>query len=195
MKENTGAIHAQVPVEVATFLLNEKRQDIHALEARFKINVVLIPNIHLETPNYTIERIKHEDLNREGAAEPSYKMVAIPEAEAAYTAHEQKPAAPEAMVKGITPSQPAPVIAPQPVAAPASSESAGLIGRILGWFKKAEQAAPFDLIMANANMLDLQEHMRLLYVGMTRAIDQLVITCDRSSAFVQRLEIALGKTA
>ncbi len=141
MKENTGAIHAQVPVEVATFLLNEKRQDIHALEARFKINVVLIPNIHLETPHYTIERVKHEDLNREGATEPSYKMVAIPEAEAAYTAHEQKAAAPEAMVKGITPAQPAPVIAPPPAAAPAA-ESAGLISRIIGWFKKAEHPAP-----------------------------------------------------
>jgi ribonuclease E len=141
MKENTGAIHAQVPVEVATFLLNEKRQDIHALEARFKINVVLIPNIHLETPHYTIERVKHEDLNREGMAEPSYKMVVVPEAEKAYTARELKPAAPEAVVKGITPAQPAPVVAPQAAAAPAA-EASGLIGRILGWFRKAEQPAP-----------------------------------------------------
>ena len=139
MKENTGAIHAQVPVEVATFLLNEKRQDIHALEARFKINVVLIPNIHLETPHYTVERIKHEDLNREGIIEPSYKMVAIPEVEAGISAHEQKPAAPEAMVKGITPAQPAPVVIPQP-AAVAAAEPSGLISRILGWFKKPEQA-------------------------------------------------------
>jgi len=53
MKENSAAIHAQVPVDVATFLLNEKRTDIHAIEARMKVNVVLIPNIHLETPNYT----------------------------------------------------------------------------------------------------------------------------------------------
>jgi len=142
MKENTGAIHAQVPVEVATFLLNEKRQDIHALEARFKINVVLIPNIHLETPHYTVERIKHEDLNREGMAEPSYRMVVVPEAEKAYTEREQKPAAPEAMVKGITPAQPAPVVAPRPAAAPAAAEASGLIGRIFGWFKKAEQPAP-----------------------------------------------------
>ena len=141
MKENTGAVHAQVPVEVATFLLNEKRQDIHALEARFKINVVLIPNIHMETPNYTVERIKHEDLNREGIIEPSYKMVVVPETEQAYAAREQKPAAPEAVVKGITPAQPAPVVAPQPAAAPAA-ESSSLIGRILGWFKKAEQSAP-----------------------------------------------------
>jgi ribonuclease E len=140
MKENTGAIHAQVPVEVATFLLNEKRQDIHALEARFKINVVLIPNIHLETPHYTVERVKHEDLNREGVAEPSYKMVSVPEAEATYMEREQKPAAPEAVVKGITPAQPAPVVAAQ-AAAPAAAETTGLIGRILGWFKKAEQPA------------------------------------------------------
>jgi len=45
------------------------------------------------------------------------------------------------------------------------------------------------------NNVSVEEEARLLYVGMTRAIDQLVITCDRSSAFVQRLEIALGKTA
>ena len=141
MKENTGAIHAQVPVEVATFLLNEKRQDIHALEARFKINVVLIPNIHMETPNYTVERIKHEDLNREGIIEPSYRMVVVPETDEPFAEREQKPAAPEAMVKGITPAQPAPVVAPQPAAVQAA-EPSGLIGRIIGWFKKPEQPSP-----------------------------------------------------
>ncbi len=133
MKENTGAIHAQVPVEVATFLLNEKRQDIHTLEARLKVNVVLIPNIHLETPHYTIERIKHEDLNREGASEPSYKMVTVPEPETHLAAREQRAPAPEAVVKAITPAQPAPVSA-APVMQEA--EKAGLIGRIVGWFKK-----------------------------------------------------------
>jgi hypothetical protein len=57
MKENTAAVHAQVPVDVATFLLNEKRNDIHArlkVEARLKVAIVLIPNVHLETPNYTV---------------------------------------------------------------------------------------------------------------------------------------------
>ena len=133
MKENTGAIHAQVPVEVATFLLNEKRQDIHTLEARLKVNVVLIPNIHLETPHYTIERIKHEELNREGATEPSYKMVTVPEPEAHLAAREQRAPAPEAVVKAITPAQPAPT-APAP--AVQEAEKSGLIGRIVGWFKK-----------------------------------------------------------
>src|SRR6059058_5336990 len=45
MKENSAAVHAQVPVDVATFLLNEKRADIHSIEARLKVNVVLIPNV------------------------------------------------------------------------------------------------------------------------------------------------------
>jgi ribonuclease E len=140
MKENTGAIHAQVPVEVASFLLNEKRQDIHALEARLKVNVMIIPNIHFETPNYLVERIKHEDLNREGVAEPSYKMVTVPEKEAAETAREQRPPTLEAAVKAITPPQPAPL----PVAAP-SAEKAGLLDRIVGWFtKKAEDKKPVE---------------------------------------------------
>ena len=67
MKENTATVHAQVPVDVATFLLNEKRTDIHGVEARLKVNVVLIPNIHLETPRYQISRLRHDDLNQ---AEP-----------------------------------------------------------------------------------------------------------------------------
>ncbi|MGA7179199.1 MAG: Rne/Rng family ribonuclease [Thiobacillaceae bacterium] len=135
MKENTGAIHAQVPVEVATFLLNEKRQDIHALEARLKVNVVIIPNIHLVTPNYLVDRIKHEDLNREGYVEPSYKMATVPEKETADALREQRPPTLEAAVKAITPPQPAPV----PLAAP-PAEKTGLLDRIVGWFAKKSEA-------------------------------------------------------
>ena len=42
-----------VPVDVGTFLLNEKRPEIHGIETRFKVNVLLVPNRYLETPNYT----------------------------------------------------------------------------------------------------------------------------------------------
>src|SRR3569623_748923 len=54
MKENTAVLHVQVPVDVATYLLNEKRAEIPAIEARLKVNVVLIPNVYFETPNYSI---------------------------------------------------------------------------------------------------------------------------------------------
>ena len=120
MKEGTGAVHAQVPVDVATFLLNEKRQDIHKMEMRFKVNVLLIPNIHLETPNYEVERLR-SDSEKLDLATPSYQMVNRPveEVAAAKAAElETKPARPEPIVKGITPTQPAPISAePKPRAA------------------------------------------------------------------------------
>jgi ribonuclease E len=118
MKENTAAVHAQVPVDVATFLLNEKRQDVHVIETRFKVNVLLIPNIHLETPNYEMERLRH-DSEKLDVITPSYQMVAKPvedaAAKAAAAAPEAKSARPEPVVKGITPDQPAPMVA-EPVA-------------------------------------------------------------------------------
>ena len=61
MKEGTGAVEAQVPVDVATFLLNEKRIDITKLEARHRVPIILVPNTYLETPHYHIERIRQDD--------------------------------------------------------------------------------------------------------------------------------------
>jgi len=112
MKENSAIIQVQLPVEVATFLLNEKRADIHKIEQRMGVEVVLIPNIHLETPNYNITRIKHDDVTEE-TNRASYKLVEMP-SETSYipTAEETaKAIRPIAAVKGITPAAPAPIVA------------------------------------------------------------------------------------
>ncbi len=144
MKENTGAVHAQVPVDVATYLLNEKRAEFHSIESRLKVNVVLIPNIHLETPNYTVTRLKHEELNQADVPPPSYEMVAMPEKTAAGLPSAQtEPPAPrqEAAVKGITPSQPAPIVEPKARPAPAAAlpkSGPSIIGKIFGWFKRGQ---------------------------------------------------------
>ncbi|NCZ82307.1 MAG: Rne/Rng family ribonuclease, partial [Betaproteobacteria bacterium] len=61
MKEGSAAVHAQVPVEVATYLLNEKRAEIHKMEARLRVEIILIPNKYLETPHYKLDRLKHDD--------------------------------------------------------------------------------------------------------------------------------------
>src|SRR6185369_12537007 len=108
MKENSAAVFAQVPVDVATFLLNEKRSDIHAIEARLKVNVVMIPNIHLQTPNYKVERRRHDDLNQEGVQPASFELVEAPEeAEATLQeAQETRPARPQAAVRNFTPGTP-----------------------------------------------------------------------------------------
>src|SRR5262245_35025880 len=119
MKENSAAVHAQVPVDVASYLLNEKRADIHALEARLKVNIILIPNIHLETPHYKVERLRHDDLNQEGVLPPSYNLVEAPTEEPTYaSSQEARPTRAEAVVKGVTPDQPPPIIPPRPAAAP-----------------------------------------------------------------------------
>ncbi len=110
MKENSAGVHVQVPVDVGTFLLNEKRSDIHNIEARFKANILLIPNIHLETPNYTITRMRHDEAAQQEVTTASYKMVDQPtDAEAAKIQQKElQPPRPEAAVKSIT-QMPAPV--------------------------------------------------------------------------------------
>ncbi len=143
MKENTGAVHAQVPVDVATYLFNEKRAEFHSIESRLKVNVVLIPNIHLETPNYTVTRLKHEELNQADVPPPSYEMVAMPEKSEAHLPSAQiEPAAPrqEPAVKAITPSQPAPVMEPRPARTLAQKSAPSIIDRIFGWFKRSQPA-------------------------------------------------------
>jgi ribonuclease E len=140
MKENTGAVHVQVPVDVATFLLNEKRPDIQAIELRHKVTILLIPNTHLETPAHTITRLRHDDLNHDDIREPSYKMVDVPIEESVKQATQQENAKPrqEAVIKGISPEQPAPVVAEktEPVAQPVQKEG-GLLSKIFSWFRSA----------------------------------------------------------
>src|SRR5450432_1247407 len=136
MKENTAQVVAQMPVDVATFLLNEKRTDVLTIEQRFKVNVLLVPNPHLETPNYSIERLRHEDLNQSEPLPLSFDMVKQPEqVDLARQKKEEATAAPrqEAMVKGITPAQPAPI----PVERPADVREAATPGSTEGsWFSK-----------------------------------------------------------
>ncbi|UTH74064.1 Rne/Rng family ribonuclease [Chromobacterium sp. IIBBL 290-4] len=143
MKENTGAVHAQVPVDVATFLLNEKRAEIHSIEERLDVDVVLIPNIHLETPHYKIVRVRHDDLAETGEA-PSYTRVEVQEEDVITNFGQEKPKVErqEAAVKGITPQQPAPTVAAPVAKAPeASSLFGGLVSWIKGLFAEPEAVA------------------------------------------------------
>jgi ribonuclease E len=110
MKESSAALHVQVPVDVATFLLNEKRADIHRIESRLKVAITLIPNPHLETPNYSINRLRQDDLSGD-VLQASYKLVEKPVEEKPLTAaqEQQKATRAQAVVQGVTPAQPAPM--------------------------------------------------------------------------------------
>ncbi|WP_274572655.1 Rne/Rng family ribonuclease [Neisseria leonii] len=138
MKDNTGEVHAQVPVDVATFLLNEKRAELFGLEERLDVSVFLIPNIHLENPHYEITRVRTDDIEENG--EPSYKRVEVPPADEndkPFGGEKAKAARPEPAVKGLRHSQPAPVS--ETPAAP------GWWQNLKNWFKglfAAPEAAP-----------------------------------------------------
>jgi ribonuclease E len=128
MKENTGAVYAQLPVDVATFLLNEKRAEIHTIEARLNGSVILIPNIHLETPHYSIQRVRSDSLSTTEDALPSYRMVESPAEEGEQTSKVQENLQrQEAAVKSISPGT-------APASRPTTS-GLGLLARIGAWFK------------------------------------------------------------
>ena len=154
MKESTAAVHAQVPVDVATYLLNEKRADIAKLEARLRVSIVLIPNRHLETPHYSIERLRHDD-ERLDVPLASYDRVIAPPTEQPYTPvaqQESKNRQQTAVVKGIVPEAPAPVVAAEAAApavaaprpAPAAAAPVSFWDRLRSWFgaDPAPAAAP-----------------------------------------------------
>src|SRR3546814_7487510 len=109
MKEGTAALHVQVPVVVATFLLNEKRHDITQIESRLKVNLVLIPNKSLETPQHHIERLRHDD-PRLDDTKSSFELAQEPEDKVIWQPNkaQETKTRPAAMVTGIQPTVHAP---------------------------------------------------------------------------------------
>jgi ribonuclease E len=113
MKDNTAAVHCQVPVEVASFLLNEKRTEIAKIELKQRVTVLMVPNKTLETPNYKLERLKHDD-PRLDHIEASYKLAEEVEDPTAVTRRSQEPTNKQTpVIKGVLPDAPAPIAEPR----------------------------------------------------------------------------------
>ncbi|MDR7334770.1 Rne/Rng family ribonuclease [Roseateles asaccharophilus] len=161
MKDNTAAVHVQVPVEVTSFLLNEKRTEITKIELKQRVTVLLVPNKHLETPNYKLERLRHDDPRLENL-QASYTMIEEPTDEVGITRRGdiEKKNKQEPVIKGILPEQPAPIAAPAPapVAAPApvvappppapAPAPQGFFSRLIGFFTGAPAPAPVPAVEA-----------------------------------------------
>ena len=115
LKDSTASVLCQVPVDVASFLLNEKRSEISKIEMKQRINVLLVPNKALETPNYRLERLKHDDPRLDNI-EASYKMAEEMDNPTLVTRRSQeKHNRQEPIIKGVLPDAPAPVAVPKPV--------------------------------------------------------------------------------
>ncbi|WP_296700616.1 ribonuclease E [Thiocapsa sp. UBA6158] len=110
MKESTHRIVAQLPVSVATFLLNEKRRGILEIEQRQGVEVLLLPNEALQTPEYQIERVRTQDAGKVAPDQASYELTAPSETKVApfYAKLGQPVQAEEPAVKQVSPATPAP---------------------------------------------------------------------------------------
>lgn len=151
MKDSTAKVSAQVPVDVATFLLNEKRQDVSGIEERQNVQILLIPNQNMETPHFDIQRIREQDLSEAELGE-SYEMVSEAEPPSVDFEPEGRAAAPQAAVQDISRQ------VPKPTASESAQES-GLLSRIASALfgqpgAKSEQPAEKPKQQDNRNKQD-----------------------------------------
>ena len=117
LKDRTAEVRAHVPVSVATFLLNEKRDVLAKVEARTEVRLLVLPNPHMDTPHFEVQRLR-DDQEAVLNGESSYTMSTEGEPEEPVQVSQTRAIVrQEAAVKSIAPARPAPTPAPAPVAA------------------------------------------------------------------------------
>ena len=142
MKENTAAVHVHLPLETATFLLNEKRYELSNIETRIGTPIYIIPTAELVTPHYRIRRLRSEEFE-ESMDTPSYELEMTEDepGDAGYPT--TPPPVEKAVVSDFTPATAAPMPSPRPVE---ESGFMGIIKKMLGLGaevkKPATTAAP-----------------------------------------------------
>lgn len=147
MKDNTEQVHAQVPVDVAAYLLNEKRTSIANLEQRNDVRVYIIPNQHLETPHYEVTRIRQNEIPEAASYELKTEIAKpVYQPRQAQVVEREQP-----LLQGFAPApQPVAPAAPAPVATPAPvAEQVGFFGKLAkafsGLFGASSDAAPAEV--------------------------------------------------
>jgi ribonuclease E len=139
-KERTSRIIVQLPVDVATYLINEKHDALRALEDKGHAQLVIVPNPHIQTPEYSIRRVREDEALLPENSQVSYQIPVAPPsvdpiAERARPPAEQ-PAVAALLPKTAAPLLPTPVAAPSPtvVAEAEESQGSGFWGRVKRWF-------------------------------------------------------------
>src|SRR5690554_4969047 len=151
MKDNTGQVLVQAPVEIANFLLNEKRGALAEIEKRHKAPIVIVADEQLQTPHYEVTRIRENELGEE-TSRPSYHR-GTPRKVATIALNKNNLNIPPPAVTNVRPPTPAPVREPAPEPAPAAPArpaapepapvaQAVAAGGLLGWLKRVFVGEP-----------------------------------------------------
>src|ERR1700730_3603550 len=139
-KERTGRVIAQVPVDVATYLMNEKRDWVNQIESRDKVSLDIAPNPHLQTPAYTLRRIRDDEKELPENSTVSYQLAAQPVVDDSNIgSRDKKPQGEAPLVPSILPASAAPIMpipmpeAPPAAAAPIEVAREGALVRLWRW--------------------------------------------------------------
>ncbi|RLA09705.1 MAG: ribonuclease E/G, partial [Gammaproteobacteria bacterium] len=130
-KERTARISVQVPVAVATFLFNEKRDILADLDKRLGMQALILPNPNLETPHYDIQRTRVQDLNKTLADTPSFDLPIIDE-----ETHIEQPGSKPVERPAVTPA-----VRVSPPQQEAKKEK-GVLAKMFGWLGGQEKVEP-----------------------------------------------------
>lgn len=129
IKDNTGEVRAELPLDLATYLVNEKREALSATEKRHTVRILIIPNSELQTPAYMVERLRLDELHSRGAESSSYKAPKKQGQSSEYTYSTTQKSRVEPAVRGIVPTIPRP-----------KAQNPGLIKRLWGTMFGEEDA-------------------------------------------------------
>src|SRR5882757_5872093 len=140
-KDRTSRVIAQVPVDVATYLFNEKREWLRELESKSEIELIIVPNENMQTPEYSIRRVRDDELELPENKQLSYLMPTAAVVTEPGAARDKKPPVEAPAVATLLPTTAAPVNLYQtpPPAAPAAETAqpaAAPPGGVIGWFKR-----------------------------------------------------------
>ena len=140
-KDRTSRVIVQVPVDVATYLFNEKREWLRTLEDKSETELMIVPNEHMQTPDYSIRRLREDEAELPENKQVSYLMPTAPEVAEPGTARDKRPPAEAPAVATLLPATAAPVSVqaaptPAPVAAeaPAANGGGGFWGSVKRFF-------------------------------------------------------------
>ena len=148
LKENTKEVHAIVPVQVASYLLNEKRESVSAIEKRQGgVKAVIVPNDEMQTPHYSVLRVRkgeetstlsyllpklhEEDMERPLEDAPMERKRPEQPALASFSLSADAPPPAE---EPVAVAKPAAAAAKAKAAAPAAAKP-GFLGRLFGGLK------------------------------------------------------------
>jgi len=136
-KERTAKVIGELPVDVATYLLNEKRSWLATIEDRENVDVIIVPRPELESPHYNIRRVRDDSVTLPENAHASYLLPVSEEEDetlARISGEAPKKRTEQPAVSGVVPEKPAP--APKH----ATESKPGWFARLMGWFAGSSEA-------------------------------------------------------